>query len=80
MKRFEQRTDRATGERYLAVAERGSALRDDPVLNKGTCFTREERERLGLVGLIPPAVQTPKEQEARAYDNYLNAVMRAAGG
>jgi len=73
MKRFEQRTDAATGERYLAVAEHGAGLRDDPILNKGTCFTRRERERLGLIGLLPPAVQTPEEQAARAYNNYLRA-------
>lgn len=73
MKRFEERVDPASGERYLAVSERGAALRDDPLLNKGTCFTRAERERLGLLGLLPPAVQTPEEQESRAYDNYLKA-------
>ena len=62
-----RRTDRSRGrgERYLAVFERGAALKDDPILNKGTCFTREEREALGLRGLLPPAVQTPEEQ-ARA--------------
>jgi len=73
MKRFDHRVDAVTGERYLAVHERGAALRDDPLLNKGTCFTLEERQRLGLRGLLPPAVQTPAEQESRAYDNYLEA-------
>jgi malic enzyme len=73
MKRFEERLDPASGERYLAVSERGAELRDDPILNKGTCFTRGERERLGLLGLLPPAVQTPEDQETRAYDNYLEA-------
>ncbi len=67
--RFEERVDRASGERYLAVFERGAALKEDPLLNKGTAFTREERERLGLVGLLPPAVATPEEQEARAWRN-----------
>ena len=73
MRRFEERIDPTSGERYLAVAERGAALKDDPILNKGTCFTRTERERLGLLGLLPPAVQTPAEQASRAYDNYLKA-------
>jgi len=73
MKRFEARTDPDTGERYLAVFERGTALKDDPLLNKGTCFTETERQQLGLVGLLPPAVQTPDEQRARAYENYLRA-------
>jgi len=73
MKRFDHEVDSASGERYLAVSGRGAAIRDDPILNKGTCFTRAERERLGLLGLLPPAVQTPEEQESRAYDNYLEA-------
>jgi len=73
VKRFEERTDPRSGERYLAVFERGSRIKDDPLLNKGTCFTREERERLGLDGLLPPAVQTQEEQEARAYGNYVKA-------
>lgn len=73
MKRFEEQTDPTSGERYLSVSERGARLKDDPLLNKGTCFTQDERERLGLLGLLPPAVQTPQEQEARAYDNYVRA-------
>jgi hypothetical protein len=73
MKRFEERRDPVTGQHYLAVASRGARLKDDPLLNKGTCFTRAEREELGLVGLLPPSVQTPEEQLDRAYENYLRA-------
>jgi malic enzyme len=73
VRRFELRRDARSGEPYLAVFLRGEALKDDPVLNKGTCFTREERESLGLAGLLPPSVQTPAEQLARAYGNYLEA-------
>lgn len=73
MKRFETRVDPRTGQQYLAVYARGAALKDDPVLNKGTCFTRDEREQLGLLGLLPPSVQTPDEQVGRAYGNYLKA-------
>jgi malic enzyme len=65
--------DPASGERFMAVSERGEQLKDDPLLNKGTCFTHDEREKLGLLGLLPPAVQTPQEQESRAYNNYLKA-------
>ena len=71
--RFELRRDPRSGERYLAVFARGDAIKDDPVLNKGTCFTQEERAALGLIGLLPPSVQTPAEQAARAYGNYLEA-------
>lgn len=73
MRRFEERVDPATGERCLAVAGRGTDLTDDPLLNKGTCFTEAEREQLGLAGLLPPAVQTEDDQLRRAYGNFLDA-------
>lgn len=73
MKRFEPRVDPETRQRYLAVYARGAAVKEDPLLNKGTCFTRDEREQLGLLGLLPASVQTPAEQLKRAYDNYLKA-------
>jgi malate dehydrogenase (oxaloacetate-decarboxylating) len=60
-------------ERYLRVSSRGEALKEDPALNKGTCFTREEREEFGLLGLLPPGVSTREEQAARAYGNYREA-------
>lgn len=73
MKRFETRVDPHTRQRYLAVSVSGAALKDDPVLNKGTGFTRDEREQLGLLGLLPPSVQSPDEQRNRAYGNFLKA-------
>jgi malic enzyme len=72
-KKYEERIDPHTGERYLAVYVRGAAIKDDPILNKGTCFSREERDRLGLQGIIPPAIVSETEQEARAYGNFLKA-------
>jgi malic enzyme len=72
-RRFEERVDPHTGEQYRAVFARGEALKVDPLLNKGTCFTPDERDALGLRGLLPPAVSTPEEQARRAYENYLRA-------
>src|SRR5215831_3433096 len=39
-------------------------------LNKGTAFTEEERNRLGLHGLLPPHVETLEQQVVRAYEAY----------
>ena len=42
----------------------------DPLLNKGTGFTHEEREELGLHGLLPHHVSTLEEQLSRRYNNF----------
>jgi len=44
---------------------RGPALLDDPVANKGTAFTPEERRRHGLEGLLPHAVESLDRQVER---------------
>ena len=41
----------------------------DPRINKGTAFTRDERARLQLDGLLPPRVESLQEQVAWVMDN-----------
>ena len=54
--------------------KKGYALLNDPFLNKGTAFTKEEREQLGLVGLIPDRIQTIEQQTTQAYENFQKKV------
>jgi hypothetical protein len=39
----------------------------NPLANRGTAFTLEQRRALGLDGLLPTAVETLDQQVARAY-------------
>lgn len=48
----------------------GTQLLNDPVLNKGTAFTYDERIALGLRGLLPPGINTMEEQVLRVMENY----------
>lgn len=42
----------------------------NPLANKGTAFTLEERARYGLTGRLPVAVETLEQQAARAYRQF----------
>ncbi|MED0936559.1 oxaloacetate-decarboxylating malate dehydrogenase [Bacillus mobilis] len=54
----------------LETTLRGVEVLSTPLLNKGVAFTQEEREGLGLKGLLPPAVLTLEEQARRAYEQF----------
>ncbi len=60
--------ERTIGESHVDFY-RGVKLLHDPVRNKGTAFTEEERDELGLRGLLPPKVCTQDEQVMRVLDN-----------
>jgi len=48
---------------------RGTTLLRDPTLNKGTAFTEQERDALGLRGLLPAREFTLEDQVARVLEN-----------
>ncbi len=48
----------------------GSLLLENPLLNKGSAFTRDERLALNLNGLLPNQVETISEQTDRAYSQF----------
>src|SRR4029078_8788626 len=53
------------------VRLRGSSVLSSPMLNRGTAFTRDEREALVLTGLLPDGVSTIEGQLRRVYAQYL---------
>ena len=59
---------------YLETKARGMTVLTTPMLNKGTAFTAEEREALGLTGLLPPVISTLKLRWSR-----LHPIPAAAG-
>jgi malate dehydrogenase (oxaloacetate-decarboxylating) len=54
----------------VSVSRRGHALLDNPRRTKGTAYTEEERAALGLLGLLPPQIETLEQQAARAYEAF----------
>lgn len=58
------------GEKILLTSIYGKALLTIPQLNKGTAFTEQERLAFGLIGKLPPHVESLAEQVARAYLQY----------
>ncbi len=70
MKTFTLKVDPLTREEYYEVYLRGKQLLSDSLLNKGSSFTEEERESLGLTGLLRWSVNSLSEQVARALENF----------
>src|SRR6266487_4066651 len=58
------------GTRFAALhTPHGIALLRDPLLNKGTAFTEQERDALGLRGLLPAHVLSLEQQAERVLSN-----------
>jgi malate dehydrogenase (oxaloacetate-decarboxylating) len=54
----------------LRVRARGTSVLSIPILNRGTAFTLEERQALGLVGLLPEGVSTIDGQVRRVHAQF----------
>ena len=55
--------------KFSQATTRGLALLQDPTLNRGTAFSEQERDALGLRGLLPPHVLSQDEQATRVLIN-----------
>ncbi len=60
----------ADREHIIKTELSGKDLLSNPILNKGTAFTKEERTEFELHGLLPPVVETLEQQLSRAYEAY----------
>jgi len=54
----------------VRIRARGNGVLSNPMLNRGTAFTVEERRALGLTGLLPSTVSTMDGQLRRVYAQY----------
>jgi malate dehydrogenase (oxaloacetate-decarboxylating) len=55
----------------VRIRARGTEVLTTPMINRGTAFTLEERDALGLTGLLPGGVSTIDGQLRRVYAQYL---------
>ncbi len=70
MKLFSIKIDPLTGEEYYEVNLRGRQILNNPILNKGSCFSQEERLSLELEGLLRFGVSTLEREVERALEMY----------
>jgi len=69
-----RRYQMASTDESLDIIVRGTEILNEPLLNKGAAFTLEERDTLGLRGLVPPKVGTLEEQVERVLENFRSKI------
>jgi malate dehydrogenase (oxaloacetate-decarboxylating) len=67
---FSIKIDPLTGEEYYEVHLRGRLILNNPLLNKGSCFSDEERLSLELDGLLRSGVSTLELEVERTLEMY----------
>ena len=67
---FDIKEDKEKNILFITDAEGNDVLRA-PLLNKGTAFTKEERDLFGLGGLLPPRVLTLDQQVKKLYNRFM---------
>ncbi|MFK5633602.1 MULTISPECIES: NAD-dependent malic enzyme [unclassified Ornithinimicrobium] len=66
----EYEQDTTQGSPTLRIRSRGRAVLSNPMTNRGTAFTAEQRQALGLDGLMPTGFTTMESQTRRVYEQY----------
>ncbi|EDK36783.2 conserved hypothetical protein [Meyerozyma guilliermondii ATCC 6260] len=64
------KTTRLSIEGAIECDLEGFQILNSPIFNKGSAFTRQEREAFKLTGLLPSQVNTLEEQVGRAYAQF----------
>ncbi|BBG29635.1 malic enzyme [Zymobacter palmae] len=59
-----------SSQKSVTIDQQGSALLSNPLLNKDTAFSEQERTTYGLRGLLPFQIETLDDQAKRAYQQF----------